>query len=417
MEIEDINPWWRTEKLQEEYRDMKKRDLFGKIIPYLEEKQIIAINGLRRVGKTVLMHQLIKHLLEKKEKEKILYYNFDLFEGNEKIESILKKYEKLIDVDMDNDEVFIFLDEVQKCNNWENELKLLYDNYPNLKFFISGSSSLFIEKKTKESLAGRAFTFTLKPLKFKEYLSLKDVDIGENIDLYMKKIKKHLSHYIRTGGFPELVNTKNNEKIDRYIKELVIDRVAYIDIPKSFDIEEPELLVRILSILASRPGCEVNYQNLAGDLERDRKTISNYVSYLERAFLIKKLYTYSKNLLKSERKMKKVYPASTAISYLFEAKQGRIIENAILMNSDIDFFKRENREVDFIKIGKKTEKIIPIESKYKEKVRRREIKGLINFMDKNGIREGKVITKNHKGKEKIKEKEIEFIPLWKWLLD
>lgn len=85
-------------------------------------------------------------------------------------------------------------------------------------------------------------------------------------------------------------------------KELVIDRVVYIDIPKVFEIKEPELLARILSIVSASPGLIVDYENLADDLGRNRKTISNYLFYLEKAFLVKKLYNYSKNLLTSEKK-------------------------------------------------------------------------------------------------------------------
>ncbi|MFH1256385.1 MAG: AAA family ATPase, partial [Candidatus Diapherotrites archaeon] len=247
MKISEINPWWKTSAIDNEFLQLPKRGLFDELIPYIGERQIIAINGLRRMGKTVLMHHLIDFLLKKQKPESILYYNFDLLD--DKLENILSAYQDMVGIDFKKEKIFVFLDEIQKHENWENELKVLYDNFKNMKFIITGSSSLFIEKKSKESLGGRVFSFALNPLTFKEYIRLAKTGIGEKPALYEKEIKTALRHYMRIGGFPELMNTTDETKINRYIKELVIDRIIYIDIPKAFEIDEPELLARILSII------------------------------------------------------------------------------------------------------------------------------------------------------------------------
>lgn len=415
MKIEDINPWWTTSTIQEEFLKLERRDLFNEIINYIKDKQIIALTGLRRTGKTVLLHHIIDYLLKQFPKENILYYNFDLF--NEAIESILEYYKNKVKLDFKKEKIFVFLDEVQKHDNWENELKVLYDNFPNIKFFISGSSSLFIEKKTKESLAGRSFSFILKPLTFKEYLKLRKAKFDEKrLSLYSSDIEKHLNHYLKIGGFPELIKENDENKISRYVKELVIDKIIYIDIPKAFKIEEPELLSRILSVISSNPGVIFDYENIASDLKRNRKTISNYALYLEKAFLIKKIYNYSKNVLTSEKKLKRFYPSSTSFCFLFNAEHGRIIENLVLMNYDFRFFSREgDKEVDFIEIGKN--RVTPIEVKYTDNVKEKDIKGLLNFMGKNSLKKGIVITKSSEDKKMIRGSNIQFIPLWKWLLE
>ncbi len=413
MKIADINPWWKTPRIEEDLEALPRRDLFEEIVPFINERQVVAINGLRRTGKTVLMHHLISFLLKEHPAKNILYFNFDLFD--DKIENILASYKELLAVNTKKEKIFVFLDEIQKHENWENEVKVLYDNCQSIKFFISGSSSLFIEKKTRESLAGRVFSFTLKPLTFKEYIKLKKLKIGKKIFLFEEELKGALQHYLRTGGFPELLSFKEEAKIDRYIKELVIDRVVYIDTPQVFEIEEPELLTRILSIVSASPGLIVDYENLADDLGRNRKTISSYLFYLEKAFLVKKLYNYSKNLLTSEKKMKKVYPASTAFASLFNAPKGKIVETAVSMNHAFKFFSRSGeKEVDFIGVNNE---IQPVEVKYAGKVREREIRGLIKFMEKQNLKKGTVITKNFEAKKEIKKKNVLFIPLWKWLLE
>jgi len=415
MLIQDLNPWWKTGKISKEYSDLDERLLFNKIKDYVNEKQIIVITGLRRVGKTVLMHHLINHLIKKIKPENVIYYSFDL--AIKDIEEILEIYEKITNIDFKKEKIFIFLDEVQKLEDWQNKIKLIYDNYKNIKFFVSGSSSLFIEKRTKESLAGRSFSFKLAPLKFKEYLRLKNKSkFLKNITLYQKEIKKELKNYLKTGGFPELINETDELKIKRYIKELIIDKIIYIDIPEAFDIEEPSLLQSLIEIISSNPGIISDYENLANDLNRNRKTISNYISYLEKAFLIKKLYNFSKNLLTTEKKQKRFYPATTALANLYNADYGRIIETAILQNKDFKFFFRKaNKEVDFIN----TEgDIFPVESKSgnkKDKI------NVLDFMKKFDSKEGLIITEDYEGKEKVEwfgtKKDIKFIPLWKWLLE
>lgn len=414
MRIEELNPWWKTGKIEDELELLPVRDLFQEIIPYLEEKQTIALTGLRRTGKTVLLHHLISFLLKKFPQENIFYFNFDLL--NEKIEDILESYRQITGINWKNEKVFVFLDEIQKHSHWENELKVLYDHFPRLKFFISGSASLFIEKKTKESLAGRVFSFVLNPLSFKEYLRLKNIKFDfSKISLYREELVSALEHYSRIGGFPELLNTKEGIKIDRYIKETVVDRVIFIDIPNVFEIEEPELLVKLFTIVASSPGLITDYEGLASDLKRNRKTISNYFFYLEKAFLVKKIYNYSRNLLTGEKKAKRLYPFSTAFAYLYKAEEGRIIETLVLAKGNFTFFSRMGgKEVDFIDVA---DKIVPIEVKYSKAVKEKEIKGLLYFMKKQNIQEGLVVTADYEREEKIKGKTIRFVPLWKYLLE
>ncbi|MEW5897459.1 MAG: ATP-binding protein [Nanoarchaeota archaeon] len=415
MKIGDLNPWWITAQIEEEYSTLQQRNLFAEIIKYLSDRQILVLSGLRRTGKTVTLHHLIEFLLKNNSREKILYFNFDLFD--EKIESILKQYSELVKVDLRKEKIFVFLDEVQKHHNWENELKLIYDNFRNIKFFISGSSTLFIEKKTKESLAGRAYSFIMEPLTFSEYLKLKKVIFEKNkLSLYEEELRKHLLHYLVTGGFPELISEEEPVKISRYLKETVIDKIVYLDIPRVFKIEEPALLESIFSIVSNRPGIIFNYDSLASDLKRNRKTISNYVLYLEKAFLVKKLYNYSKNILTHEKKLKKFYPASTAFSYLYNAEEGRIIENAVNMNYNFKFFSRiGNKEVDFVEIKKN--KTIPIEVKYQDNVAEKDIKGTLAFMKNHALKKGLVITKNLEKTRDFAGGKITFLPLWKWLLE
>jgi len=419
ISILSLNPWWKTGEIEEEYKTSIDRVLLGEILKYLENRQILSITGLRRVGKTTLIHRIINSLLNKKiKKEEILYYNFDM--GAIEIEELLNKYEQTTGIKIKEEKIiFVFLDEIQKLAGWHNKLKLIYDLNRNIKFFISGSASLFIEKRTKESLAGRVFSFQLSPLTFKEFLKFKNFK-EKQYKLWREELNEIFLQYLKTGGFPEIVNEKSEEKIKAYIKESVIDRIVYIDIPQVFKIEEPELLVRLISIISSNPGMILDFNNLADDLDRDRKTISAYLFYLEKAFLIKKLYNFSQNTLTSERKGKRFYPSSTALSYFFNAEISKIIENSVAISLNTKFFyRKQNYEVDFIDL-KEDKKINAIEVKYKDEIKKEELSGLkyfLNHFNKKFKISPVLITKDSEEEIKIKEIAIKPIPIVKFMLE
>jgi len=87
--------------------------------------------------------------------------------------------------------LFVFLDELTKLDDWAGKLKIIYDSFPNIKFFVSSSSSLSLEEEALKYLAGRYFALNLKPLSFSEFLELKgNEDLLKDKALYQKEIKK-----------------------------------------------------------------------------------------------------------------------------------------------------------------------------------------------------------------------------------
>ena len=198
--LEEFNHWWTSEKVDTELALPFKRDIYPEIEKHLDKRFILALVGLRRVGKTTIMYQLIQKLVEANiNKTTILFFSFD--EVSVKLSDVLETYKEIHSKDLRAEKTYIFLDEIQKCEGWENELKKYYDLYPKLKFIISGSESLFIRKKTKETLAGRIFEFTLAPFTFMEYLRFNKVE--ENEFKYETKIKPFFNKFAEKGGFPE----------------------------------------------------------------------------------------------------------------------------------------------------------------------------------------------------------------------
>jgi len=421
MNLEKYNFHWKENFF---YNVVKKRDLYFEIAKKIEERQIVSLIGLRRVGKTTILKQIIDFLIKDKKakRENILYFSFD--EEEIKIEAIINEYEsKLGSALIDSKEkFFIFFDEIQKLDNWQGQIKYYYDNYKNIKFLISGSSSLFIKNDSRESLAGRIYEFMLYPLSFREFLILKDKE-----ELILKKkllddsLKKEFSYYIKRQ-FIEIID-KNEDIISEYMRS-ILEKVIYQDIPKIYPIENEDLLFKIMRIVSSNPGIFSDYQALSKELGINRLTLSNYFFYLEESFLLKKIYNFSRNMLTSEKKLKRFYLSSSSffVHLNNSIDESKIIENLVISEIQNKFFWRDpfKNEVDII--TSKNNLIIPIEVKYKNNVGMKDIKGLLKFCDVFKCKKAIVITKNLLKKHDIKLKngmklKINYIPAYLFLLE
>lgn len=217
------------------YGHETKRDLFNELARYLDARQIIGIIGLRRTGKTVLMEQLIDLLVQGgQRRDRILYFSFD--EEAVTIEDVITEFQSRIGVDIfEAGRIFIFMDEIRKLAGWQNQVKYYYDTHPNLKFFISGSSSVFLRKKAEESLAGRIFLFRLPALNFSEFMRLKgEEQLIRNPDMFKESLQDQTLQYVKRQ-LPELV-TADESFVNMYT-ESIVNKIIYEDLPKIFPID------------------------------------------------------------------------------------------------------------------------------------------------------------------------------------
>ena len=409
--LEQANHWWISNKVDPELALPFKREVFSDANRRMKERFIIALVGLRRVGKTTIAYQLIEKLLEEGiKKENILFFSFD--EINATLGDVLESYKEAEKKDFREEKVYAFLDEIQKCNNWENEMKKYYDIYPKIKFVITGSESLFIRKKTKETLAGRIAEFMITPFRFTEYLKFNNVFEADY--KHETKIRPLFIKYVENGGFPETFKLESEKDFKEYIQALVVDRIIYKDIPQRFKIEEPELLRTLLQLITHNPGMYVDYQSLSRQFGKDRRVIKSYISYLQESFLIRMLGNYRRGST-TLRKRKRAYPTDNGTIRLYKAPInndffGRMVETAIINSMDAKSFWKNGNELDIIHND------TPIEIKYQEKIDSEDFKPLREFMRKFSRREAYLITKKDEGEAKFDEGIIKMIPAWKWLL-
>jgi len=408
--LQDLNPWWGG-KFEIEFQD---RDLYEQIQKFIPLRQIIAFTGLRRVGKTTLMLKIAEDFTKEFDAKRIIYFSFDEFREIE-LRELIRKYEELLENDFRKGKYLLLLDEIQKLTDWENKLKGIYDAFgKNVKIIISGSESLFIKKKSKETLAGRIFEFKIETLSFKEFLSFKKFDF-KNVNLREKELKFLFNKFTLTQGFPELVEIEEKEIIRKYIRENVIERVLYRDIQKVFKIKDASKVESLFNLFLEEPGQLADVSELANELGISRQTVSNYLNCLEKSFLIRKLYNFSRSRRKIERKLKKYYPVVISPNLLFNEdvqSKSKAFEWVMVNQLRAEFFWRDpyKNEVDIV-VG--DGKIIPIEVKY-GKI---DFGGMLAFMKKFNVNEGYIISHDKEEKKKIDKKIVHVIPAFKFLLE
>jgi predicted AAA+ superfamily ATPase len=424
-EIFRQNRHW--ENPDEFFFDIKRieyqRNLYFPLLSALPKRQIVSLVGLRRVGKTVLLKQLINALLQSTDANTILFLSFDeaLFSKDVTLADYIDAY--LEQRAPKNKRLTIFLDEIQYARQWQHILKRYYDTHASVKFVISGSSSLFLQKRTTETLAGRIEEFFLPVLSFEEYLSLKRVStvfvdayqaaaaaIGDDtiharrhdavVAQYGNDLIAFFDDYLRYGQFPELLEMTDPSAKRKYLEEAIFKKTVEYDIPRIFGVEKVDELKFLFAVILSETGMLSEPTNLASEVGIDAATVKKYLSYFEQSFLIYPLYNYSKSFRKSRRLLKKLYLGSSNFLSLFtdwrdseivRQRTGFMVENYVfsLLRRQFrfcSFYRVRNNEFDFLCSNdlRDTRAFHHIEVKWREHINARDIKFLMRVGKKHG---------------------------------
>lgn len=418
-----LNPWWTEGTVNGDLAKPYKRKMFGSLLELLDYRQTIIVSGLRRVGKTTLLYQLIGARIGKNDPRETVYFNFD--KKVTEITTVLESYEALTGMEWKKKKIFVFLDEIAKLEDWANKIKLLYDAFPNLKFVVSSSSSSSLENDAISSLAGRHFLVNVKPLSFVEYLELGgNARLAENAELWKTELKMEFERYL-LRSFPETIGWEDEYRIKDYLRTTVIDKIIREDLPEKFRNINRDLLFTLLGIFYGEPGIYLDYDGLSKTLRISKRTLIKHIFYLEFSYLIRRIKNFRVSALAASRKMQRAYAGWWTLAYCHTDNKDRIMENVVASSSDAKYYWRKNdKEVDFLLLtdddeGKKN--IVPVEVKNKKDIAKDDIKNLKYFLGKyDNAKEGIVIysgdDETEIGLDKTSGKKIRLVPLWRWLL-
>jgi len=411
-----INTSILSEVIQDQLIRFKKKDtgidrdiLFAK---YFKTKQITVISGIRRSGKSTLLAQF---------SSKFKNFYFINFDDERLADFSIKDFRQLmITFQKLYKSKVVLLDEIQNVEGWERFVRRIHDE--GYKVFITGSNAKLLSSELATHLTGRYLKLELYPFSFKEFLLLNKVDYKKNNSSAKANILKQFERYLKDGGFPEYLKFDDSE----YLKQ-VYDDIIHKDLLVRFKIREVKAFKQLAAFIFSNFTKDISYNSLKKVLGfKSATSVRNYIDFMQESFLVFELYKYDFSLKKQFVSDKKAYVIDNglrnAVAFYFSEDFGKLLENLVFIElkrrgKEIYYYKDKN-ECDFL-IKEKLEvvELIQVTKHIQPGVNEeREMNGLIEAMNKFGLKKGIILTENQDEKIKKDGFEIDIIPVWKWLL-
>ena len=363
----------------------------------------IILSGIRRCGKSTLLLQLMKKI------KGFYYFNF---EDSRVRDFDIGDFEKLDQIFHEEykDQNYYFFDEIQNIAKWEIFVRMLIDLKKHI--IITGSNASLLSKELGTKLTGRHLNHELFPFSFREFLKINKEN--PSIDSFER--------YLSNGGFAEYLKLKRPD----ILQELLRDILAR-DIITRYKLRNQKVLNDLAVYLLTNIGKQFTYNSLKKNFKLGSvNTAIAFVSYFEDTYMLFTIPRFDYSMKKRLVSPKKIYAIDNGFasknSASFFDDRGRLLENLVFINlrkrnKDIFYFQEEN-ECDFlIREGIKITKAIQVCYEINEESKSREIRGIVDAMEKFKLKEGLILTFNQEDKFVIKDKIIKAIPVWKWLLE
>lgn len=332
---------------------MLKREMYlSRIRGFYDSDLVKILVGIRRCGKSVILKQIMNELKEKGiDEEHIIYVNFELIEFEE-----LQDYKKLNryikEKIVDDNKYYVFLDEIQKVEKFEEVVNSLRASIDNLSIFITGSNSKLLSNELSTVLSGRYVLFNIYPLSYKEFIELTNKEA---------KSEETFWNFVKWGGLPNRTQFTDESNIKDYLHS-VFDSIILRDVVERLGLKDTILFDLLLQYIVDTTGRQFSAENIIKFLKSEGKSISTetlymYLDALCKALMIKKIYRYDihgKAILKT---LNKYYMTDLGIAQIknnnFEINKSFAIENVIyneLLERGYDVYigKTKEGEIDFI---------------------------------------------------------------------
>jgi predicted AAA+ superfamily ATPase len=396
-------------------------------------KKVITIIGPRRAGKTTLLFQLMKKLLEgKTDIADIIYVNFEderiLPLRAEELHLILDAYFELYG---DKRNPYVFLDEVQNIEGWDKFVRRLNDQ--KYSILISGSNSKMLGREIATTLRGRTLTYEIFPFSFPEYLQAKGVQFDNN-SIYGKRrheIRQLFDNYFFSGGYPEIALI-DEDTIRTKILQDYFNTIFYRDLVDRYKIKNSQLLRQWLNTLLVNVSSMISLSKVENDfksrgMKLSKTTLSTFAGYVKDIYFGFFMPMHSESVRKQQVNPKKFYLVDPGLhNYLtlkFSENRGRLLENLVFLElrrkgHQVFYYKsKAGTEVDFC-IHKKGEiALIQVcQDPSHIETFNREKRALVAAMKETGISYGLILTMDEKRQEESTGCFLEIIPVWQWLL-
>lgn len=337
------------------------RQIFQKLEPELDTKEVTVITGMRGVGKTTALTHLYE--LTKSENKAILDLENPIYrkvfeeKNYDNIWNNLKQYGV-----SNGTKAYLFLDEVQNLPEISRVVKYLYDHW-DVKFFLTGSSSYYLRNLFPESLAGRKVIFEMFPLNFAEFLVFKQTkrEVGQTFaqksqgknKIAYERLIPYYREFMEFGGFPS-VALENDLERKRILLSGIFTSYFEKDAKNLADFRDMSKLRDLILLLLPRVGSRLEINKLSNELSVSRETIYNYLSFLEQTYFIFLLPRHSASIDRQAAGSRKLFFCDSGIAnVLGRISQGQVLEQSVFQNlrhyHKLSFYNKDGgSEIDFI---------------------------------------------------------------------
>ncbi len=333
----------------------------------LNKQRIVTVTGVRRCGKSSLLHLTINRLLASGvDKEQILYIGFD----DERLanmdvsdfDEILQAY-RLMYPDRPLSSVYMFFDEIQIVKGWELFVLRVYKSYCK-NVYVTGSTAQMLSGEMSSALRGWPDEYTEYPLSFKEFIAFKGVKANRYTEEGAALMANMFKSYLLTGGFPQAVlanvETERVKLLQAYFNTMLFrDMIEHYNISASPSVVR-YFLKRVFNNITKPSSVNNIYNDLKSQgLKLSKDSLYQWLDYACNIFLLHKVPKYSKSIIKQSTSLSKYYVADFALakSVLLpqSEEKGKALENAVYMhlarhlneNEQIYYFN-EGAECDFV---------------------------------------------------------------------
>lgn len=359
------------------------------------------ISGIRRCGKSTLVQQIMEQYTDRS-----LYLNFDTpnlfgFQMND--------FRVLDAIIAERNPTWLFFDEIQVVTGWEVYVRSKLEQ--GYHVIVTGSNSSMLSRELGTRLTGRHLSYTLFPFSYQEYLGFTNQMSNAG------SLNEYLSH----GGFPEYIQTKE----PRILIDLIND-ILYRDILVRYNIRDEIALKSLFVYLMGNIANRVSANKLTSVIGvKSPVTVSDYFSYLENRYLVKFLPKFSYSYKTQVMNPKKVYSIDLGLHRVstpsFSQDRGRKLENEVFlelmrMGYDLFYYNENQHECDFVLCQNNSPiEVIQVCDTLSHENEEREIRGLVEAMAYFHKEKGTILTFDQEDLMFEGDKEIQVIPIWKWL--
>lgn len=378
---------------------------------YLKTKQITAISGVRRSGKSTLLKQFSARFPDfyyiTFDDERLINFTVDDFSN------LMLAFKKSRQANV------IFIDEAQNVIGWERFARRLYEE--GYKIFVTGSNAKLLSSELATHLTGRYFKIELYPFSFREFLMFRNINLADHSSTGQATLLKNLDEYLSGGGFPEAVKYQEKEFLKR-----IYEDILYKDLIARFKIRETKLFQQLAAYLFSNVGKEISYNGLKKALGyKSPMSVRKHIGFMAEAYLVFELMKYDYSLKKQFISDKKIYVIDNGlrneIAFSVSEDRGRLLENLVFIElkrrgREIYYFKNK-KECDFlIKEKNRITSAIQVTANLGNENQEREMGGLLEALKAVHLKNGLILTINQEKTIQQNGNVIEIKPLWKWLI-